>query len=183
MSAETLLAGGYSIALLVSAGVLEWLSAHTHRRSLRFRTAGFEYRAEHDAWVCPEGEHLWPHEFDHERRLVRYRARAHVCNHCPLKQRCTDSDEGREIVRPLDPWPHSEAGRFHRVIAVMLVALAGLIATVALARNHDAAEAGLLVGLLATSALVTRLLLRDLRAHPANFPEPSPSDGLRMRRP
>jgi hypothetical protein len=183
MSAETLLAGGYSIALLLSAGVLEWLSAHTHRRSLRFRTAGFEYRAEHDLWVCPEGEHLWPHEFDHKRRLVRYRARAQVCNRCPLKERCTDSDHGREVVRPLDPWPHSEAGRFHRVIAVMLVALAGLVATVALARNHDAAEAGLLVSLLATCALVTRLLLRDLRAHPANFPEPSPSHGLRIRKP
>ena len=23
----------------------------------------------------------------------------------------TDSDHGREVVRPLDPWPHSEAGR------------------------------------------------------------------------
>jgi hypothetical protein len=65
----------------------------------------------------------------------------------------------------------------------MLVALAGLIATVALARNHDAAEAGLLVGVLASCALVTRLFLRDLRAHPANFPEPSPSEGLRIRRP
>ena len=183
MSAETLLAAAYSVALLLSAGLLEWLSAHTHRRSLRFRTAGFEYRAEHDVWVCPEGEHLWPHEFDHERRLVRYRARAHVCNGCPVKERCTDSDHGREIVRPLDPWPHSEAGRFHRVIAVMLVALAGLVAAVALARNHGAAEAGLLVGLLATCALVARQLLRDLRAHPANFPEPSPSQGLRMRRP
>ena len=50
----------------------------------------------------------------------------------------------------------------------MLVALAGLVTAVALARNHDPAEAALLVGLLATCALVTRLLLRDLRAHPAN---------------
>jgi hypothetical protein len=183
MSAETLLAAAYSIALLLSAGVLEWLSAHTNRRSLRFRTAGFDYHADQDVWVCPEGEHLWPHELDHERRLVRYRARAHVCNRCPLKERCTDSDRGREVVRPLDPWPHSEAGRFHRVIAVMLAALAGLVAAVALARNHGAAEAGLLVALLATCALVARLLLRDLRAHPANFPEPSPSQGLRMRRP
>jgi Transposase DDE domain len=183
MSTEALLAAAYSLALLLCAGVLEWLSAHTHRRSLRYRTAGFAYRADQDVWVCPEGEHLWPHEFDHERRLVRYRAQAHVCNGCPLKEHCTDSDQGREVVRPLDPWPHSEAGRFHRVIAVMLVALAGLVAAVALARNHDAAEAGLLVGLLATSALVTRLLLRDLRAHPANFPEPSPSQGLRMRKP
>ncbi len=183
MSAETLLAAGYSLALLISAGMLEWLSAHTHRRSLRYRTAGFDYQADHDVWVCPENEHLWPHEFDHERRLVRYRARAHVCNRCPLKERCTDSDHGREIVRPVDPWPHSEAGRFHRMIAVMLVLLAGLVAAVALARNHAAAEAGLLVGLLASCALVTRLLVRDLRAHPANFPEPSPSEGLRMRRP
>ena len=86
-------------------------------------------------------------------------------------------------MRPLDPWPHSEAGRFHRVIAIMLVALAGLVACVALARNHDTAEAGLLVSLLVLCALISRLLLRDLRSHPANFPEPSPSHGLRMRRP
>ncbi len=183
MSAETLLAAGYSLALLMSAGVLEWLSAHTHRRSLRYRTAGFEYQPHHDLWVCPEGEDLRPHEVDHERRLVRYRARAHACNRCPLKEHCTDSDQGREVVRPLDPWPHSEAGRFHRAIAVMLVVLAGLVAAVALARNHGAAEAGLLVGLLGMSALVARLLLRDLRSHPANFPEPAPSQGLRVRKP
>jgi hypothetical protein len=181
VSAESLLAAGYALALVLSAGVLEWLSSHTHRRSLRYRTAGFDYRAEHDAWVCPEGEHLWPHEFDHDRRLVRYRARAHVCNGCPVKERCTDSDEGREIVRPLDPWPHSEAGRFHRVIAVMMVVLAGLVALVGLARNHDGAEAAVLVGTVLVCAFAARLLLRDLRTHPSNVPEPSPSHGLRMK--
>ena len=65
----------------------------------------------------------------------------------------------------------------------MLVALGRPCLAVALARNHAPAEAGLLVGLLATCALVTRLLLRDLRAHPANFPEPAPSQGPRMKRP
>ena len=181
MSAEALLAAGYATALVVAALALEWLSAHTHRRSLRYRTAGFEYREEHDVWICPEGEHLWPHEFDHDRRLVRYRARAHVCNGCPLKEQCTDSDQGREIVRPLDPWPHSEAGRFHRVIALMLVALAGLVLIVGLARNHEPSELAALGGLLVVSAIVIRLLARDLRTHPANFPEPTPSHGLRMR--
>jgi hypothetical protein len=171
MRAEALLALGYSVALLASALALEWLSAHTHRRSLRFRTAGFEYHEEHDAWLCPEGEFLRRHEFDRERRLVRYRARAHVCNRCPIKDLCTDSDDGREVVRPVDPWPHSEAGRFHRVIALMLVALAGLVVIVALARNHRASEAVALGGLLVACALAARLLLRDLRAHPANFPE------------
>jgi Transposase DDE domain len=183
MSAEALLAAAYSLALLVGAGLLEWLSVHTHRRSLRYRTAGFEYRDDHDVWVCPEGEHLWPHELDHERRLVRYRARANVCNSCLLKERCTDSDHGREIVRPLDPWPHSEAGRFHRAIALMLVALGALVALVGLVRNHRPAEAAVLIGLLLACGLALRLMLRDLRAHPANFPEPSPSEGLRLRRP
>jgi hypothetical protein len=170
MSTEALLAAGYALTLLASALVLEWLSAHTHRRSLRYRTAGFDYSHHHDAWTCPEGEHLWPHEYDAERRLVRYRARAHVCNRCPAKPLCTDSDEGREIVRPLDPWPHSEAGRFHRVISLMLVAVASLVVVVALVRNSAPGNAGALCFLLVACGLVARLLLRDLRRHPANFP-------------
>ena len=255
MSAEVLLAIGYAVALLLGAGALEWLSAHTHRRSLRYRTAGFDYDDQHDSWQCPEGQHLWPHEFDHERRLVRYRAKAHICNGCPRKERLHRLRPGREIVRPLDPWPHSEAGRFHRGLSLMLVALAMLVLVVAAVRNHAPAEAALLapscawcairlftlhpakervhrldsgrevirpldpwphseagrfhrgislmlvalavmvlivagvrhnapaeVALLAAvlvAALVTgRLLLRDFRRHPAGFPEPAPSHGL-----
>jgi hypothetical protein len=178
VSPEAVLGAAYAGGLLVAALALEWLSAHTHRRSLRFRTAGFEYRAVHDVWVCPEGEHLWPHELDHERRLVRYRARAHVCNSCPIKGRCTDSDSGREVVRPLDPWPHSEAGRFHRVIALMLVALAALVLLVALTRNNALAEVGALGALLVACVIEGRFLLTDLRRHPANFPERTPSQEL-----
>jgi hypothetical protein len=180
MSAEALLASGYAGFLLVAAAALEWLSAHTHRRSLRYRTAGFAYDDVHDHWQCPEGQHLWPHEFDHERRLVRYRAKAHICNGCHRKEACTDSDEGREIVRPLDPWPHSEAGRFHRGISLLLVALALLVLVIAGARNHEPAEAGLLLAMLGVALLTGRWLLRDFRAHPAGFPAPSAAGGLRM---
>jgi len=170
MSAEALLAAAYAGALVLGAFVLEWLSAHTHRRSLRYRTAGFDYDDAHDHWTCPEGQHLWPHEFDHERRLVRYRAKAHICNGCPIKERCTDSDHGREVVRPLDPWPHSEAGRFHRVIALLLVTLAGLITVAAGVRNHTGGDAALLGGVLIAAAAAGAWLARDLRRHPANFP-------------
>jgi hypothetical protein len=180
MTVEALLAAGYALALAMGACALEWLSAHTHRRSSLWRTAGFEYVEHHDAWRCPEGEHLWPREFDHERRLVRYRARAHVCNGCRIKQDCTDSDEGREIVRPLDPWPHSEAGRFHRGLSLMLVALALLVVAVAMARNHSGVDVAVLGGVLALCAVIGRWLLRDFRAHPAGFPAPSPSQGLRF---
>jgi hypothetical protein len=176
MSPEVVLAAGYAALLIVGAFVLEWLSAHTHRRSLRFRTAGFTYSEVHDHWECPEGQHLWRHEFDHERRLVRYRAAAHVCNACPRKGACTDSDRGREIVRPLDPWPHSEAGRFHRVIALLMIALGALILIAEGIRHHEPAEAAVLIVLLAVGALAGRWLLRDLIAHPVNFPAWAPRD-------
>jgi hypothetical protein len=170
MTPEVVLAAGYAALLIAVALVLEWLSAHTHRRALRYRTAGFTYSDDHDHWECPEGQHLWRHEVDHERRLVRYRAQAHVCNGCPRKHACTDSDSGREIVRPLDPWPHSEAGRFHRGLSLMLVALAILILVVEGARHHGGQEAALLAAVLVAATAAARRLLRDFRAHPANFP-------------
>jgi hypothetical protein len=180
MTAEPLLAAAYAGALVLAAFVLEWASAHTHRRSLRYRTAGFEYDADHDHWTCPEGQDLWPHEFDHERRLVRYRAKARVCNGCPRKADCTDSPHGREIVRPLDPWPHSEAGRFHRVLAVLLVICAGCVLVVELARHHAPPEVVLGGGSLVLVAVAGWWLGRDLRRHPANFPTPAASHGLRL---
>ena len=178
MNGEVVLAAGYGAFLLLAAAVIEWLSAHTHRRSLRYRTAGFAYDAQHDHWQCPEGQHLWPDEFDAERRLVRYKAKAHICNGCPRKDACTDSDTGREVVRPLDPWPHSEAGRFHRGLSVVLVALAILVVAVGLVRHHRPTEVLVLLGVLVVAAVVGRWLLRDLRAHPANFPTPSAAHGL-----
>ena len=107
-------------------------------------------------------------------------ARAHVCNTCPSKPSCTDSDRGREIIRPLDPWPHSEAGRFHRVIALLLVALGALILLVELARHHARAETVLLLALLIPTGLAGRWLLRDLHVHPTNFPDPSGAEVLRL---
>ena len=181
MNREVLLAAGYAALLTLGAFVLEWLSAHTHRRSLRFRTAGFTYHDTLDHWECPEGEHLWPHEFDHERRLVRYRARAHVCNGCPRKEACTDSDGGREIVRPLDPWPHSEAGRFHRGISLMMIVLSVLILAVECVRHHRPEEAALLLALLASTVVAGRWLLHDFRSHPAGFPEGTAAHGLETR--
>ena len=180
MNAEVLMAAGYALALIAAAFVLEWLSAHTHRRSLRFRTAGFAYDETHDHWVCPEGEHLWPHEFDHERRLVRYRARAHVCNGCPRKAQCTDSDRGREVIRPVDPWPHSEAGRFHRILALLLVAVGILVAVAEGVRHHALPEAAVLAAVLLAAAVAARWLARDLRRHPAGFPVPTSAHGLRL---
>ena len=93
---------------------------------------------------------------------------------CERKQACTDSDSGREIVRPVDPWPHSEAGRFHRGLSLVLVVLAGLILVVELTRHHRPAEALALVGALAVVALAAGFLARDFLAHPSGFPASFP---------
>jgi hypothetical protein len=167
---ETFLAAGYGSFLLALALALDWLARHTHHRSDRYRTAGFAYHEHLDAWECPEGQHLWRHEDDRERRLVRYRGKPRVCNACPAKPRCTDSDEGREIVRFLDPWIASEAGRFHRGVSVLLVGLAGLIAVVALVRNHELEGLLVLGPLLATAALVAWRLALALRPRPVPAP-------------
>jgi len=172
MDAEVLITAGYGAAMVLAALIVEWLSARTHHRSLRYRTNGFEYSEEHDHWICPEGEHLWPHEYDHERRFVRYRAKASICNGCPVKEKCTDSDSGREIVRPVDPWPHSEAGRFHRGIAVLLVVIGLLILVVGALRSGGSAAALVLFAtLICVATVVGVLLARDLAQHKSGFPD------------
>ena len=167
--AEVLVLGGYALFLLAAAAALDMLARHSHRRSQRYRTAGFRYHGHLDAWECPEGQHLWPEELDRERRLVRYRGKPQVCNACPRKSACTDSDDGREIVRFLDEWPRLEAGRFHRGLALTLIVLAGLMAVTALARHHAPAELAALGSLLVLSGYL------GLRLAPAF----GPGTGLR----
>jgi hypothetical protein len=111
---------------------------------------------------------------------VRYRAKGHICNGCPRKEACTDSDNGREIVRPLDPWPHSEAGRFHRGISLMMIVLSAMILTVEGIRHHEPAETALLLALMVLTVLAGGWLLRDFRAHPAGFPDTTAAHGLGM---
>lgn len=168
--AETAIAAGYALFLIAAAFGLERLARHSHDRSERYRTAGFTYHGHLDAWECPEGQHLRLHEHDRERRVARYRAKAHVCNACPRKPECTDSDDGREVVRALDPWPHSEAGRYHRGICLVLAALAALIVCVELVRHHGGAEVAVLALVLAITVLAASRLAAAFTASPANFP-------------
>ena len=67
MSVEAMLAALYAAMLLAIAAGLDRLARHSHNRSARYRTAGFQYRRDLDVWECPEGEHLKRHETDHDR--------------------------------------------------------------------------------------------------------------------
>lgn len=165
---EALLAATYAGILLATAFGLDALARHSQRRSDQYGTGRFRFHEHLDAWQCPEGELLYLAHRDEGRRLVRYRARPHVCNACHAKPACTDSDNGREIVRSLDVWPRSEVGRFHRVVSLSLVVLAGLVAAVALVRNHEPAEALILCAVLVSVAAAARSLTAELRARPSD---------------
>jgi hypothetical protein len=168
---EVFLAAGYAAFLLGLALGVDLMARRSHARSERYRTAGFTYHPTHDAWICPEDQILTRTETDHELRLVRYRARSQICNHCPVKDDCTDSEHGREVVRAMDPWPHSEAGRFHRGISLVVALIAGLILAAEILRNHAPPELAVLGAALAVVALTLWHLHAAFRITPANFPD------------
>lgn len=168
------LVAAYSGFLLAVAYSFDLLARRVARRSQAWRNGSFTYHPGHDAWVCPQDQWLWPTTFDPEQRTMRYRAKPSVCNSCPVKADCTTSAHGREVVREVDPWPHSEAGRFHRGISCA-VALIGLLLPVGmLFGNHSPAD----VVVLALTAVVVLLSGIPLAAHlwqsPSGFPEHVP---------
>jgi len=166
-----LLSTAYAVLLLGVAAGLEWLARHTAVRSERYRTAGFSYQPAHDLWLCPRDEPLWPYEVDRQHRLVRYRARPSVCNACPVKNDCTGSDTGREIARPIDPWPHSEAGRFHRGVSVALTVLATVFLVTAAVAWHRPADLAVTLPVTALSFVLLWYWARDFVRTPSGFPD------------
>lgn len=171
---EAFLAGAYAVFLIAVATGLEMAARFSHRRARGFATAGFRYDADLDVFECPSGETLHRREVDGDRQVVRYRARAEVCNRCRLKSICTDSDRGREISRSVAPWLRSEIGRFHRGFSLALLLLAGFVAVVVLARHHHTPEEVWLLGtVLAVVAACGLRLVRELLV-------PAPGGGALM---
>ncbi|KAA8964648.1 hypothetical protein [Mycobacterium sp.] len=169
------LVAGYALVLALIAWGFDAMARRVSRHAARWRTGGFSYRPDHDAWVCPQDQWLWPTSFDPRHRVMRYRALPVVCNSCPVKSTCTISDHGREISREIDPWPYSEAGRFHRGIACFVSALGVIMPLAMLVGQHTAIDvlvlAGTAVIVVATACLP---LARHLWNAPSNAPEHLP---------
>ncbi|MEN3539602.1 hypothetical protein AAH991_31135 [Microbispora sp. ZYX-F-249] len=85
---------------------------------------------------------------------------------------CRPEHDARENVRTPPPWPHSEAGRFHRCLALVLVVLAASLTLVQAIRHPARPDLVLAAGTLAATGLTGWLLARRLRATPAGFPGP-----------
>lgn len=164
-------ATGYGLALLVVAHILDLLARRTAQRTVEWRSGGFRYHADHDAWLCPQDQWLWPESFDPDNRVMRYRANPAVCNACPVKESCTTSSSGRAMSRNVDPWPSSEAERFHRGIAcaVVVLALAWPLAT--MIGGRTAAELLVLGATALAIAAGSWPLWSHLHRSPAQFPD------------
>jgi len=59
----------------------------------------FQYDAKRDLYTCPQGKELPLHSRRKSEQQLIYRAVATVCNACPVKAECTDSQSGRHIFR------------------------------------------------------------------------------------
>lgn len=168
---EVWLSCAYSAFLLAVAHLLDLTARRVSQRSSSWRTGGFTYHPEHDAWRCPQDQLLWPHSFDPENRVVRYRGHPLVCNACPVKESCTSSSHGREIQRNIESWPASEAERFHRGIACAVVVLAMAWPVAELVTGPGWGASLMLVATLLLVAMASWPLWSHLRRTPAGFPE------------
>ena len=66
----------------------------------RFTKEAFTYSAEHDAYQCPAGQSLTlSTQTVVNGRTMRYYANWRACAGCPLREKCTTSEQGRRIMR------------------------------------------------------------------------------------
>jgi hypothetical protein len=170
----TWLVAGYAVFLVAAAWGFDIMAKRVSRRAQGWRTGRFVYHPDHDAWQCPTDQWLWPTSFDPSNRVMRYRAKPVVCNTCPVKSDCTSSDHGREISRQVDPWPFSDAGRFHRGIACVVVVLAVLLLMGQGLTAHSTADLLVLGTVVLIVTAASAPLFRHLWSTPAAGPEHVP---------
>ena len=80
----------------------------THLKSYQAASTGlypanrFIYEAHADRFRCPQGHHLYYHNFKKADQLIEYRIdNPGHCAACPLRDQCTRSTTGRTVTRPI----------------------------------------------------------------------------------
>lgn len=169
---------GYALVLLVVAWLVDRMGARSSQRSAAWRTGNFVYHEKNDAWRCHQDQWLYPAAFDPEKRVIRYQGQHAICGRCPAKESCSPTPGPREITKAVDPWPHSEAGRFHRGIALAIAVIAFFLPALGLLTAHGWTDVVVLLTVLVVVAAAGYPLARHLWQSPANFPEHLPTEGM-----
>jgi transposase len=101
--ADSKYATGENLRALAERGILAYMPVVDYeQKTLFFRHADFVYDAEIDTYRCPQGETLRYRGNNYQTRSRVYYAPAGVCQSCPLRERCTDSLDGRKLSRSFD---------------------------------------------------------------------------------
>lgn len=66
-----------------------------------FGQRDFRYLAERDVYICPNNAEIQLLPSGCTDQFLQYRAKASICNACPLKAQCTTSNTGRRLSRPV----------------------------------------------------------------------------------
>jgi transposase len=70
------------------------------QNSAYFGASNFSYDAEHDRYVCPNGQALRRTHTSEAGQRILYRAQASICRNCPLRSQCTPAKKsGRSVYR------------------------------------------------------------------------------------
>jgi hypothetical protein len=175
-SVNVLLVSGYAVVLLLVAWGFDHMGQRSAEKAARWRTGNFVYHSDQDAWRCHQDEWLYPASFDPDKRVIRYAGQHAICGRCPVKDECSPTPGPRELTRAIDPWPHSESGRFHRGISLCIAVIAVFLAGAMLLGAHDAADVVILLSTVIVSLVVVAALARALVRTPANFPQSLPHE-------
>jgi transposase len=103
VAADTTYGTGEIIRAIEEAGIRAYLPLpENDQRTPLFSKRDFTYDPERDVYLCPQGTALRFAAVSPAERLRVYYADRAACNACPIKARCTTTDQGRRVSRHMD---------------------------------------------------------------------------------
>ena len=166
------LISAYALIMLAAGWAVDVLGSRSARHSMSWRHADFMYHDDVDGWRCHEDQWLWPTAFDPDKRVIRYEGAHAICGRCPSKDTCSPTPCPREITRPVDPWPYSDAGRFHRGVGLVIACVGVFVPLLLMAAFHAIGDL-IVLGTTAVVIIVTGVL--PLARHLWNTPDNAPA--------
>ena len=166
------LISAYALIMLAAAWVVDVLGSRSARHSMSWRHSDFVYHDDVDGWRCHEDQWLWPTAFDPDKRVIRYEGAHAICGRCPSKDSCSPTPGPREITRPVDPWPYSDAGRFHRGVGLVIACVGVFIPVLLMVAFHATGD---LIVLGTTTVVVIVAGVLPLARHLWNTPDNAPA--------
>jgi transposase len=101
--ADTAYGTGENLRMLEELGIRAYVPVvHGERPGPFFKRSEFTYDPERDVYICPQGATLGPRGRSYEKRIRFYGASANTCRECPVRERCTNSPDGRRLDRHFD---------------------------------------------------------------------------------